>query len=76
MNYRFYMVWVEGKPAPTKKYYIKDEAVEEAKRLAAKEMKVAYVMQSDERYQPSIRIDTDFLYKDAPEGYTDEPCSE
>lgn len=74
------MVWVEGKSAPTKKYYTKDEALQEAKRLATKEMKAVYVMQSDEMLLPSVRIEVNYLYKEAPEGYVEgqenEPCSE
>lgn len=77
MEYKFYMVWVEGKPAPTKKHYDKEAAVAEAKRLAEKEMKAAYVLESEESYRPTLHIATEYIYQNAPEGYTgEEPCSE
>ena len=42
----FYMVFVEGKNAPTKKYDDINEANEEAMRLAEKEHTNAYVLKA------------------------------
>lgn len=69
------MVWVEGKSAPTKKYWDYKEAEMEAERLATKEMKPAYVMMALSGMSPSIVCNSTVLFNDAPEGYT-EPCSE
>ena len=41
---RFYMLYAEGKGAPTKKHFTVLEAHEEAERLARKEEKPVYVL--------------------------------
>ena len=46
----FYMVWVEGNPTPTIQYVLKEDAVKEAIRLAAKERKTVYILKALEAY--------------------------
>ena len=54
----FYMVWVEGKPAPILQHTRKEEAEKEAVRLAGKEGKTVYVLQAIEAYRtPFPRVE-------------------
>jgi hypothetical protein len=54
----FYMVYVEGRTAPTVKYPNITEAIEEANRLAIKEGRVAYVLKSAARIllTPNVEV--------------------
>ena len=56
-EYKFWMVFVDGGNSPSAKHFSKEEAIEEAARLAIKTSKQAYVLECIERFivpMPSV----------------------
>lgn len=45
-HYKFWMVFAEGGQAPNKQHFVEAEAVAEARRLARKNGRPAYVLES------------------------------
>ena len=61
MNEGFYMVWVEGKPAPAKKYSDYGLAKHDAEVLARKEKSKAYVLSAQVEFAPVVNISATLL---------------
>ena len=50
-RYKFWMVYAEGGQAPNKQHFVEAEAVAEARRLAKKNGRPAYVLESMMGYE-------------------------
>lgn len=55
------MVYVEGKQGPAIKYDNREEAEIEARRLAAKEMKAAFLLRAEYSFTPEVKVDYGYL---------------
>jgi len=51
MKYKFWMVWAEGGQAPNKQHFSEFDARTEAQRLAKKNNRPAYVLESVTGYE-------------------------
>ena len=61
-KYKFWMVFAEGGQAPNKRHFTEAEAAEEARRLAKKNGRPAYVLESVLGYEvpepPVVKFET------------------
>lgn len=66
--YRFWMVYAEGGGAPARKHFFRDEAEAEAERLAVKNGRPVYVLESKGGYDiPEPKVTTFSTHETAPE---------